>query len=56
MANDNEAVRIISTELETQVRMADDRRVLAHTTQEIALDIVKALYAEGFEIITRENR
>ena len=56
MANDNDAVRIISGELETQVRMADNRQVMAHTTEAIAIDIVKALYAEGFEIVARKLR
>lgn len=53
MANENDALRIITASLGAQVRMDDDRRRLAQIDHEVALDILRALDAEGFEVVRK---
>ncbi len=50
MANNNDALRIITASLNMQVRMADNRLTMAQSDHDVALDILRALDAEGFEI------
>jgi hypothetical protein len=53
MANENDALRIITAALGAQVRMDDDRRRLAQIDHDVALDILRALDAEGFEVVRK---